>query len=77
MTIILEYTSPINRVVVPYEKTSLTVLAFRSNADGTYVDVFSDNSAPPEIKKHIVENKRNVVGDVLEFVKSVKDEAEL
>lgn len=37
-TVIYEYTSPTNRIVLPYQYNELKMLAVRNNQDGNYVD---------------------------------------
>jgi hypothetical protein len=32
----MEYVSPQNRIVIPYKKSALKILAVRHNADGSY-----------------------------------------
>lgn len=68
-TVILEYTSPFNRIVVPYDEASLTVLAIRNNADGSYVDIFNIDLAP-EIDKLVVQNLATNVDDPLTFLRN-------
>lgn len=55
-TIDIELTSPKNRVILAYEKASISVLKARSRLTGEFLDIFSDHfkSEYPEISKHIV-----------------------
>lgn len=56
-TIDCELTSPQNRVILNYDKASLTVLKVRSRLTGEFVDIYSDTfkSSYPEMAKRIVE----------------------
>lgn len=61
-TVILEYVSPFNRIVVPYETSTLKLLAIRNNSDGSYVNLHGLDLAP-EIEKLVVENLGTRIDD--------------
>lgn len=74
-TVILEYTSPFNKIVVPYSESTLTILAIRNNLDGTYVDLFGMmDSLPTEIRTHLVKNLVDEVEDANAFVQSIHNQ---
>ena len=58
-TVIFEYTSPDNQIVVPYCEPALTILAIRNHTDGTYVDLFCkdiQNDMPADVKNTLAKN---------------------
>ena len=48
-TVIFEYTSPVNRIVLPYQTHELKILAVRDNQTGNYVDYEFLYEAYPEL----------------------------
>jgi len=84
-TVIMEYTSPNHRIVVPYTTSKLTVLAIRSNEDGTYVDIHKSNddfSPSPEMQPYLVKNILTEPGltqlkthedDILAFLENISN----
>jgi T4 RnlA family RNA ligase len=48
-TVIMEYTSPTNRIVLPYQQDELRILAVRDNQNGSYVDYGSLYSSFPDL----------------------------
>lgn len=81
-TINLEYTSPENRIVIPYQKEDLTVLSLRSHIDGTnYFATKLKNYIKnnyPEISKNLVgfESLHNQDIEQISYMKAVRDEQE-
>jgi len=69
-TVIFEYTSPLHRIVVPYEETSLTVLAVPNHADGSYVDIFQ-STIPSEIRTCLAENLAQDIDDPMAFIQNI------
>lgn len=69
-TVTFEYTSPDNRIVLPYNDHELRVLGARSNLDGSYVDyeelydVFGD---------YMVDDHTHAVDDPAEFVETIPE----
>lgn len=55
-TIDFELTSPLNRVILSYEKAELHVLKARSRSSGEFLDIYSNSfkALYPEIAKHLV-----------------------
>lgn len=69
-TVIMEYMAPDNRIVVGYEKPTLTVLAMRDNWTGNYMPL---TLLPVECQPFFVKDIVNEVDDVDAFVKSIPD----
>ena len=68
-TVIMEWTSPDNRIVLGYEKPALTVLAIRYNQDGSYV-------TRDGLMDHWVEIHKAWVEEYLDYVKQDYDSVE-
>jgi RNA ligase len=75
-TVIMEYMSPLNKIVVPYSESKLTVLGVRDHSNGTYVNLF-DMELPKEIQMLVIKNLVNEVNDTSAFVQSIKNQTEL
>ena len=83
-TVNMEYTSPENRVVIPYQKEELTVLSVRSNETGE--NFFASKLARlleakggfTHITEHLVkfEDLRDFTGTHSKFVEAVREEQE-
>lgn len=69
-TVIFEYTSPTNRIVLPYQTDELRVLAVRDNTNGAYIKyellyrMFGD---------YMVEDHTFMVNDPVTFVQDIPD----
>lgn len=80
LTVNMEYTSPLHRIVLSYNEPSLTVLSIRCNRSGEYLNPYTIDQVPPYknlkerfpsiskimVKDHYVEGM-----DVEEFVESI------
>lgn len=82
-TINLEYTSPENRIVVPYQEENLTVLSMRNHADGktlfaTKLKNFLKEKNYSNILKNLVKYETIQVHDInhMDFVESIRKEQE-
>ena len=82
-TINLEYTSPDNRIVVPYQEENLTVLSMRSHEDGktlfaSKLKQFLQNNGYENILKNIVEYETIQAYNInhFSFVESIRNEQE-
>lgn len=70
-TVIMEYTAPDNRIVVPYDRPGLTVLAIRDNQTGLYVPLkaYRDNPAA----KWFVRDITDEIDDINQFVVDIAE----
>lgn len=83
-TINMEYTSPENRIVIPYQKEELTVLSMRKHEDGEnffaskLIDLLEKKGGFPEMLIHMVlfEKLHNQTIEQLKFVDDVRKEQE-
>ena len=75
-TVIMEYTSPSNKIVLPYTKSALTILGLRNHADGSYENLFAMD-LPAGIKKLVVKNLVDEVEDTKAFVQSIPKQTEI
>lgn len=66
-TVIMEYTSPVHRIVLDYPFDNLTVLAVRNNETGKFVKLEHFNNILPE--KYVVPSRS--VKDVNSFIGSI------
>jgi RNA ligase len=69
-TVMMEWTAPHNRIVVPYEKPGLTILAMRDDETGEYVDIYE---AGYDVSEYLVRNFVDEIDDVDAFVESIAD----
>ena len=70
-TVIMEFTAPFNRIVLPYDRPTLTVLAIRDNQTGEYVPLSTYRYE--RASRYFVQNITNLVGDVNVFVESIHE----
>ena len=83
-TINMEYTSPENRIVIPYQKEELTVLSMRKHADGEnffaskLIDLLEKKGGYQEMLSHMVpfEKLHDKTIEQLKFVDDVRKEQE-
>jgi RNA ligase len=68
-TVIMEYTSPKNRIVLPYQECELRVLAVRSHYDLSYwsYDLLYEIFGPD----HMVEDHTHMVDDPASFIQQI------
>lgn len=73
-TTCMEFTSNLNRIVIGYPKSNLTILAIRNNIDGSYIprDELKSN---PIISKYLVSDYNNMVNTigVEKFINDIPD----
>lgn len=70
-TVIMEFTAPFNRIVVPYDRPTLTVLGIRDNQTGEYVPL--KNYSNEKALRFFVQDITNLVEDVSAFVESIHE----
>ena len=70
-TVIMEYMAPDNRIVVAYDKPTLTVLAVRDNQTGEYLPL--SRVTGDKVTRFFVKDIVNEVDDADAFVKSIPD----
>lgn len=70
-TVIMEFTAPFNRIVLPYDLPKLTVLAIRDNQTGEYIplNIYRNEKA----SRYFVQDITNLVEDVSAFVESIHE----
>lgn len=71
-TVIMEYTSPEHRIVVPVDEPGLTILGIRNIETGKYLDLDSFRTSV-DVAPYLVENIKDMVDDVNEFVSEIPD----
>ena len=73
-TVIMEYTSPENRIVLPYQVHELKILAVRKNSDGSYVDYSELYEMFPELmtRDHTHEFDKTDMVATLEAIREMK-----
>lgn len=74
LTPIFEWTAPDNRIVVPYEKSTLTLLAIRENVDGGYgwpesLDAHAADMDVPLVRTHTTPR---TAAEFLEHARSIR-----
>jgi len=67
-TVNMEWVSPLNRIVVPYQKPSLIILNIRNNLDGTYVS--RDELESLDFKDVLVKKDETYEGKTLEQLRA-------
>lgn len=72
-TVCMEWISPQNRHIVPYEDSSLPILAIRSTSDGSWVDLWDEDNAVtdlvrPFLVKRITELEGKTAQEILDVV---------
>lgn len=73
-TVNMEYTSPNNRIVLPYEKEGLKVLNVRGNSDGRYYhNEFFLAFDLPGINDFFLKPKSQGMGNIESFIESIQD----
>lgn len=77
-TVNLEYTAPTNRVVLPYQKASLTILNARDRSAVNYGKMMSYESLKSlathyNVLPYLVTNHAEVIDDYPEFIANIKD----
>lgn len=68
MTVIMEYTSPENRIVLPYQENELRVLGVRNNTNGEYVS-YAD--VEYMFNRYMVDDHTHMVDDPAEFIADI------
>lgn len=72
-TVIMEWISPNNRIVIPYQKDNLVVLAVRSNEDGSYAtmdELQEFRSIHPRLMRDVLDS---VKSDLTGFINGIRD----
>jgi len=68
MTVIMEYTSPENRIVLPYQEPELRVLGVRYNRDGDYIPY---DEVEYHFGDYMVDDHTHMVDDPAEFIADI------
>lgn len=71
LTPIYEWTSPENRIVVPYTKESLTLIALRNMITGKYIRI-EDVTTIPVVKSY--DAIRNDINEIISYTRKLKDQ---
>lgn len=71
-TVNMEYVSPRNRIVIPYERVDLKILSVRYNEDGSYVDHEDIAKMWPDMYPHLIREYTHFSGhdDLVEWIEN-------
>jgi T4 RnlA family RNA ligase len=70
-TVIMEYTAPDNRIVVPYDKPALTILGVRSNLNGEYIDL-EETCDTEKVAQYVVPIRKYDATELLQTLDEMK-----